>query len=69
LFDLKIDGVYIGRCFSGDEILIVCETKKDEIIESLKEKSSELGLNFRYVYKERKTKNIRKFLNKMIKEL
>ncbi len=69
LFDFKMKGVYIGRCFSGDEILVVCKKKNNGIIELLEKRSNELGLSFRYVYRKRKTKNIEKFLNKMIREL
>lgn len=69
LFDFKMKGVYIGRCFSGDEILVVCKKKNNGIMELLEDRSSELGLSFRYIYRKRKTKNIKKFLNKMIKDL
>jgi len=44
--DFKDDHI-IGRCFSGDEIVVI--TRDISVIDDLKKKSRQLGLDFRHI--------------------
>jgi len=46
LFSPFIETNIIGRCFSGDEIIIL--TKKPSIVDDLFKRGNDIGLNFRY---------------------
>lgn len=66
LFNSKPKNTYIGRFFSGDEILICCEEKNDEYINILKNKSNEINMDFRFIYEYRIQNDIESFLNNLI---
>lgn len=63
-------GIYIGRLFSGDEIIIA--TNRKEIVEQLnelKDVSTSIGLNFRYIYFENKIENLLEEKLKLLKKI
>lgn len=49
LFKKKYKNVYIGRCFSGDEIMIASKKNCRDIVKKIKERSKILDLKFKYV--------------------
>ena len=49
LFKKKHKKIYIGRCFSGDEILIASKKDCRDVIKEFKEKSKIVDLKFKYV--------------------
>jgi hypothetical protein len=57
IFKKKVDGCYIGRFFSGDEMIMAFENdrtwtieKMDKILKDLKKRSKKQGLSFKYKF-------------------